>query len=184
MKKIILLLIAIIGIQNVNAQINFSSQINGSSVTFILTQQGQFYEIVEWDFGDGIFSQGSNEMQDTVTHVYSSIGNYKICVVGSPMPIATNDTACKFVNIITTGINQIEKNSIIIICPNPTTGQITLSNLPQEASNITIYNVLGKLVYEEETAEHQIDLSGLSSGVYMLHLTDGYSTFRKKIIKL
>jgi len=90
----------------------------------------------------------------------------------------TTDTGT---NVVSITYNQID----IEIYPNPATGHITLTNLPQnEDVRITVYNVLSKLVYEKETAEHQIDLSGLPSGVYMFHVTQGKTTFRKKVIKL
>jgi hypothetical protein len=183
MKNILLLLITIISTQSINAQINFSSQINGSSVTFILTQQGQFYESVIWDFGDSSISIGTNEMEDTVTHVYLSIGNYKACVSGYPMPPALMDSACKFVEIITTGINQIEKISLIEIYPNPANNNLNIKI--SEKSNIEILNIEGQIIKSICAIDKAttIDLSDLASGMYFVKAKMENGIEVKKFVK-
>ncbi|PCH66641.1 MAG: hypothetical protein COC01_07550 [Bacteroidetes bacterium] len=74
------------------------------------------------------------------------------------------------------------------IYPNPTTGRINLTNFPQNSDvRITIYNVLGELVYRQELNGSNvslIDLSYLPMGMYFFHIAQGQTTFREKIIKL
>ena len=72
------------------------------------------------------------------------------------------------------------------IYPNPTTGQITLTNLPQETTRITIYNVLGELLYEVElngSGEPTIDLSKFPDGLFLVQLQPGHTLLQKKVIK-
>ena len=183
MKKLILLLLAVGGVYQIKAQIDYNYQINGLSVTFIITQQGQFYEVVEWDFGDGNTSQGTTETEDTVTHIYSSSGNYEVCVKGTPMPIATSDTACKFVDVFSTGINQIDKKSKIVIYPNPASSYCVVET--EGSVNLIMYNVIGEVVFEKEVnTKYIVSASQLPNGVYIVKaINENGSVYSQKIIK-
>ncbi len=74
----------------------------------------------------------------------------------------------------------------ITIYPNPTTGLITITNLPKETIRITVYNILGELVHNQELNDSNkpsVDLSALPDGLYFIQLEHGQMTFRKKVIK-
>ena len=71
----------------------------------------------------------------------------------------------------TTGINTITIKNNINAFPNPTIGILTIQSLDDgELGEITIYNLLGELVYQNKSTNttEQIDVSNLSSGVYTL----------------
>jgi len=77
--------------------------------------------------------------------------------------------------------NNIEK---IDLCahPNPTTGEIRI-NSDVEISSIEVYNQLGQLVLSN-FRKQSIDMSNLSSGIYIVKTTDKEGTSRtRKIIK-
>ncbi len=82
------------------------------------------------------------------------------------------------------GIDANIYSDLIKVLPNPTTGLITVTGLAAERARITVYNVLGELVYDEELMNRQIDLSHLPGGVYMIYATQGETAHRKRIIKL
>ena len=81
----------------------------------------------------------------------------------------------------------LSHQSIFTVYPNPTTGQITLTNLPEnENIKIAIYNVLGELLYVQklsEASEPVIDLSALSDGIYLIQLEVGQMTLNRRTIK-
>ena len=70
-----------------------------------------------------------------------------------------------------TGINEINKINMISIYPNPTSGIVTISS-SQAIENINVFDITGKLVYNQtKTDKHiytEIDLSGLANGVYLI----------------
>ena len=99
------------------AQVNFSAQANGLSVTFSITQASNYYEFINWSFGDGITSNGGIS-NNPVVHNYAAPGNYSVCVIGYPMPLDPNDTACKFVNVISTGIHKNTSPGQFHLFPN------------------------------------------------------------------
>jgi len=73
MKKIILLIAVVFSI-GIRAQVNFSYQVNGLSVTFSITQWGQYYEFTNWSFGDGTYNNGSPYTNTQIVHTYSVAG--------------------------------------------------------------------------------------------------------------
>ncbi|PHS68337.1 MAG: sporulation protein SpoOM [Flavobacterium sp.] len=81
--------------------------------------------------------------------------------------------------------NQLTEN--ITIYPNPTSNFITISTKENTISAIEIYNVLGKEILKVNTTNSnqlKIDLSDLSSGIYLIKIIDssGKSTL-KKVVK-
>lgn len=75
----------------------------------------------------------------------------------------------------------------IIIYPNPSKGVYTI-DLTQinEPSTITIYNVLGELVYDQmltPQTQNQIDLTHLSNGYYFARINNESRSTQQKLIK-
>jgi len=72
--------------------------------------------------------------------------------------------------------------SKLSIYPNPVHGNfITVST--NETLQFKIYNIIGKLVSEGQTVNNNINVSMLSSGVYIVKLSNGKQQITKKIIK-
>ena len=71
----------------------------------------------------------------------------------------------------------------VSIYPNPTSDILKINTL--EGANIEIFNVLGRLVKSEKNvnAQHTMDVSGLSKGVYLVKLTSDNKSVTKKVIK-
>jgi hypothetical protein len=98
-------------------------------------------------------------------------------------PVATNTT----INTITsaTGINEINKQGILKVYPNPAKDKLIVSVSKNGNSTIGITDILGKAVKSITTTELQtaINVSDLESGVYFIKLTqDGTSYVEKFII--
>jgi serine protease AprX len=84
------------------------------------------------------------------------------------------------------------QNKKLLVYPNPLIDNqltIQLSNKPINALTIKIYNVLGVLVYQNDSAnpseENTITLSGLNlvQGVYLLTVINGSEVFSSKLVK-
>lgn len=70
------------------------------------------------------------------------------------------------------------------VFPNPTTGTLTIRGKLSKAS---LYDLSGRLLTEETYenftfSENQMDISHLTSGMYLLHLTDGNALTVKKVL--
>jgi len=93
----------------------------------------------------------------------------------------TTGTDCSLLNILE---NSLE-NSVTLF-PNPAKQQFTIKNSKQLDLDITIFNILGKEVYNANnntSINHHINLSSLKTGVYLVRLTAGNQTLTKKLIK-
>ena len=82
-------------------------------------------------------------------------------------------------------ITELENLESIAIFPNPSNGNIQLTNQIGEAK-VLVYSVLGQLIFETKVAEKQqeIDLTHLANGSYYLNVINegGTSTGKLQII--
>lgn len=162
------------------AQIDFAYQINGSTVNFSLTQQGQTYENVAWYFGDGNIVVSYTP----VSHTYSTAGIYTVCVIGSPMPISKPDTACKTLDLSALSVSSINPLESIVVFPNPVSNSIQLREKPGEGLRVIIYSIYGTVVYlNHSQSDNEIDVSPLPGGVYYLAIESKHVRRVFKILK-
>jgi hypothetical protein len=69
--------------------------------------------------------------------------------------------------------------------PNPVTdGKIYISGKQSLTKEITINDVLGKIVLQTSITSRELNISSLKSGIYMIKIKEGdYSVIRKLIIR-
>ena len=84
------------------------------------------------------------------------------------------------------GINDVLTNEINIY-PNPTSGKVTLStgNSQASISSISVFNMVGKEVFSQQSAvgsEVTVDLSSQPKGLYILLIKVGENFYSRKII--
>ncbi len=96
----------------------------------------------------------------------------------------------RFVDAVSTSIDEKENTASLNLFPNPSNGQVTLnyaSNVESTVS-VSIINVIGELVYSENGANkagsysNVLDLSHLPKGVYMVNVKANNATTTKKLI--
>ena len=87
-----------------------------------------------------------------------------------------------------TATTDIEKEKRIEIYPNPASGKFTVSlNQANDLQRISVVNMMGQNVYSIVPADsiinnYDVDLTGMSKGVYMVQCTFARGTITKKII--
>ncbi|WP_204344061.1 T9SS type A sorting domain-containing protein [Psychroserpens algicola] len=81
-------------------------------------------------------------------------------------------------------VNDVNKRETKIY-PNPTMGEIEISNLSINSS-LTIFNISGAVIRKINTTNSSeiIDISNLESGIYFISNSDKNNYFVKKIIKI
>lgn len=75
-------------------------------------------------------------------------------------------------------------NFSLDVFPNPTSGLLSL-NGPLENAQIRVFNQLGQVILEQNEVNHsthELNLSGLSNGVYYLQIQQGEQVFLEKIV--
>lgn len=130
-----------------------------------------------WNFGDA-----GTSTQQNPTHTYTTNGTYTATVIVSK---ACNSVTLTVPLGITTGINSLVLNDVMIF-PNPTKGKITLQTGNYSGNfNVTVMSVEGKTVYSKANVNpnEEINLEGLTKGLYLLQLKDkDQNLVTKKII--
>jgi hypothetical protein len=113
-------------------------------------------------------------------------GTHSVIFIGDtiPYPYAVENIEIPIISPVNSVKNELDNYVNFEVYPNPTIGQINVTGLTQETTRVVVYNVLGELVYDDRLIDNQLDLSSLSSGAYILHVTQRKTTFRKKVIKL
>ena len=131
-------------------------------------------EVASHGFVKFTVRQKPNNLQGTVIKNSASIiFDYNNAVL--------TDTAIVTIPQQTTGVeNNGAKNKNVIVYPNPT-NNIVIVKSATELGLVTIYNVVGAVVYIQKVnaSEQQIDLSKQASGIYFLQTQNTYI----KIIK-
>lgn len=90
-----------------------------------------------------------------------------------------NYNSCYLIN---TEIEEIN-NSIIKIYPNPAKDKIYINNTENiKIESISIIDLKGKNIMKFERNKTELDLSGISTGIYLLKLTYGNEIIIKKIV--
>ncbi len=184
----------------------FAGCINSTAVTFTNTTTGVGGTTTySWDFGDGNTGTGS-----PVTHTYATNGTYMVCLtatsgmcskktchtisVSSPS-CNTNCSANRLAN--PNAETQVEElkdewnaGKDLQVFPNPVKNSVNAIFSQVEAGSVmmTLSNLNGQLIKQSVVTKGQrnqnIDVSGLSSGMYILTMTypDG-KVVSAKVIK-
>lgn len=87
-----------------------------------------------------------------------------------------------------TGVTNIDESKNIAIYPNPTSGKFTVNtNDVKGVEKILVLNMIGQTVYSinvnnAQITNYNIDLTGMSKGIYMVQCTFARGTVTKKIV--
>ena len=76
---------------------------------------------------------------------------------------------------------SIELLDKIIVYPNPTNGIVTISNIQEKNIDVTVYDLNGRALLN--TTNSQVDISNLTSGVYLFKVKAEKSEVLKRIVK-
>ena len=114
--------------------------------------------------------------------------NFKVELLNNPELLDWCDVAIGFDNQqlpVFCGVNIAETDEhpsitdSLMLYPNPTNGNVWVDGV--EVSEIKIYNVMGQLL-KSYRGIHEINVSDLPRGIYLLHITDGHGVISKKKI--
>jgi hypothetical protein len=132
----------------------------------------------EWDFGDS----SAHSYLANPSHTYAAAGNYIVVLRLSSTCGFLNDTTSSHI----VGIHQINvSNDELSVYPNPTKNQATiLVKGDLKMNEVAIYNVLGQVIYRhksDSTTKHEMDLNGMSSGLYTVEIFTDKGTVSRKL---
>ena len=87
-------------------------------------------------------------------------------------------------NINLLNINQYKKPSVFLF-PNPATDRLTIDCANNLNLKLQICNIIGDCVFQSDltSGKNELDISHLSSGIYIIRLTGVDGLFQQKLIK-
>ena len=123
-----------------------------------------------WDFGDGNTSNSQNP-----TYSYSAAGTYNVCLTANSG--CATDVMCDSITVMAVGLEETGVFAEMQVYPNPTDGMLNLSvrTVPKSIS-VSIYNLLGEVVYSSSGADMQMSMNGLETTftIDLNHLVNGF----------
>ncbi len=93
--------------------------------------------------------------------------------------------------LIATATPSYPINYAVKVSPNPSNGifniQLTTQTTPSENINLTVYNIQGKNIFQEkinhqQLQNHRLDLSALSTGIYLLEIASTQGKYIQKLV--
>jgi polyhydroxybutyrate depolymerase len=82
----------------------------------------------------------------------------------------------------TVGINERSIRPLIKIYPNPAKTELTLGIPQNDKNEVLISNLFGQVVVRTQN-QNRIDISNLTSGIYIVTITQGQNEYTQKFIK-
>lgn len=135
----------------------------------------------QWNFGDSTGSIAQNPVK-----TYYSNGTRNVCLTVSNS--FGSNQVCQNVTVTQVGIDDITFGEQLKMFPNPTTGllNITVDGNVSPNMTVTVFNLLGEEVvspafYKAGTTNMQVDLSGVSNGLYLVKVQSINGTAVKQI---
>ena len=163
------------------------------SLTFTNVLQVTATQTINATLNFGPIPAGTATIVSTTYQYYHSSQKFPIITVsyqdisGS---FSSSTGTIRINNSIFTGIRETTLNSDFSLYPNPATDKlnVVLSNKKAENVSVKIFNNLGQLVKTATLGNatdinNQIELAGLSSGIYIVKTTVGNASSSKKLIK-
>lgn len=109
-----------------------------------------------------------------VTFTAGAIGEYLV---------SSGIDAARLITESLTGSRQLPLSRVECrVYPNPFQNKIRLG-CAGSLTSAEIFTIQGKLVFKQENPDEELDLKGISPGVYLLKATSGSRIFQQKIVK-
>lgn len=163
----------------------FTYNVSGTTVTFNNTPDivigGIVPQTISWTWDTTNFSNTNDPIFTGATPGY-----HIVCMIVVNFNCINNPTqvVCDTIFIGgTTGISQNDLAKTIAIFPNPSNGNVNINSAFAEIENISVYNALGQIVFEEKNPalKNELDLSILTDGIYIVKTKTPHGVVTKKI---
>lgn len=117
---------------------------------------------------------------------FTGAGSYTVGMKATNTNGSNTKLNANYINISPLGISKIGLEQLITVFPNPSNGSISITSdiAGMEFLNVTLYDINGKTVSTQNMnkLQERIEFNGLSTGMYMLVVSDGNQSFTKKVI--
>ena len=163
------------------------SSVNGKSVAISWNEPEGFLPNKYIIYRDGVFLKETQKTklfiidivpEDDTVYEYCVVAQYDDC---DPDPVCINVIVGSPVGILET------ETDLLHIFPNPTTGELRITNYELRITDIEIFDANGKMQKSrkagKQNGEMVIDISNLQAGIYFVKITTEQGEITKKVIK-
>lgn len=139
------------------------------------------------NLSSGIFTNIGTASQTTYNYYNSSNGylvfRYSTININVPL-LSLNETSTSIENFQTVLLSRAENelNRSVTIFPNPIKSEFNIKNVSEIIESVRILDLQGKEILKTKSSE-KIDLSNISSGIYLAVIETEKGFINKKIIK-
>jgi hypothetical protein len=113
-----------------------------------------------------------------------AVGQYEYYVVTHYTNGCISDSSNHVVETIGVGINEMDIENRIVLYPNPTAGELRITNYELGITSVEVFDIYGsKLTTYDLRLATQINISHLQAGIYFVKIYTQEGTITKKIIK-
>lgn len=145
--------------EHAQPNVNLGSDISTTAATATLNAGSGFAQY-QW------FPGGQNTAQITV----NQSGTYSVTVSNGNGCVASDTVQVTFIN--TNAIPETAETMVFAVFPNPSSGVLNIRTEEPGAYTVQVYGLNGQALFSHNSTETvtQIDLSQLSSGIYLLQV--------------
>ncbi|PZF74059.1 PKD domain-containing protein [Taibaiella soli] len=142
---------------------SFGYSLAGKTAQFSYGGSAQV-DSVRWTFGDSTTSTQQNP-----SHTYASYGTYTTCL--TVYNNCGHTDSCRVIQIASS-VNNINPLANVLVYPNPVQNHLMIET--PTSYHAAILTIDGRVLLQQElmSPRAQINTGGLSSGIYLLQLTD------------
>ncbi|WP_179019233.1 BspA family leucine-rich repeat surface protein [Winogradskyella forsetii] len=152
---------------------------NGNEVEFIFDNINLPYEAID-ESGSNGFIAYKIKPKNTVQIGDIISGNAGI-YFDYNLPIITNTVTTEVTDNLS--INEYYTEKLVTVYPNPTKQGIHLKvNNGTSLESIKLYNIQGKLLFEQKVSTNYINTEKLSTGIYILSIKTNEGIVNKKVV--
>ncbi len=161
------------------------SLVQGQQIELSVDETQSVNNSYQWK-KDGVDIAGATERIYTISSASNSdIGVYTCYVTNS---VVTGLTLIRNNITLDVTLNDVETANVEFkVYPNPTSGKILFASESELGKKVTVmvYGVQGNLMFQQNNIlNNTIDVSELSTGIYILKLNAGNKTYTSRIVKL
>ena len=140
---------------------------NGSSL--LMNEKSNSMCAMEWNVDDATYTW------------YAKYFNNKVWTGNLMRPGLLIHATCNDCQWV--GVKEADQKNIAVR-PNPATDNFTVTLVDNTTASIQLYNIVGQMVYNQTTSEQAatINVSDLTSGIYMLKVSQSGKTYTTKVV--
>ena len=134
-----------------------------------------------------VTNQGEDGVATADTKVYSYVlsadgTTVDFTIQGFNSGVATAEWIFKMTkNSATAGVKDFAAISVKMY-PNPASDVLKFSSASTKVLDVVVYDMLGKQVLRANAVQSELNISSLNPGMYFVNMTQGSSTFTKKLL--